>query len=50
MTPNEVREAMNMEPLDGHNDLRVPANIAGSATNPEEGGRPPEETEEETNE
>ena len=50
MTPNEVREAMNMEPLDGNNDLRVPANIAGSATNPEEGGRPPEETEEETNE
>ena len=50
MTPNEVREAMNMESIDGHDDLRVPANIAGSAANPEEGGRPPEETEEETNE
>ena len=50
MTPNEVREAMNMESLDGHDDLRVPANIAGSAANPTEGGRPPEETEEETNE
>jgi len=46
MTPNEVREAMNMESIDGHDDLRVPANIAGSAANPEEGGRPPEETEE----
>ena len=50
MTPNEVRDAMNMESIDGHDELRVPANIAGSATNPEEGGRPPEETEEETNE
>ena len=50
MTPNEVREAMNMEPLEGHDELRVPANIAGSAANPEEGGRPPEETEEENNE
>ena len=50
MTPNEVRDAMNMESIDGHDELRVPANIAGSAANPEEGGRPPEETEEETNE
>ena len=50
MTPNEVRDAMNMEPIEGHDELRVPANIAGSATNPEEGGRPPEETEEENNE
>ena len=50
MTPNEVRDAMNMEPIEGHDELRVPANIAGSATNPEEGGRPPEETEEEENE
>ena len=50
MTPNEVREAMNMDALDGHDDLRVPANIAGSAADPSEGGRPPEETEEENNE
>ena len=50
MTPNEVREAMNMESLEGHDELRVPANIAGSAANPTEGGRPAEETEEETNE
>jgi phage portal protein BeeE len=50
MTPNEVRDAMNMEPIEGHDELRVPANITGSAVNPEEGGRPPEETEEEENE
>jgi len=50
MTPNEVRDAMNMESIDGHDDLRVPANIAGSAADPSEGGRPPEETEENTDE
>ena len=49
MTPNEVRDAMNMESIDGHDDLRIPANIAGSAADPSEGGRPPEE-EENTNE
>ena len=27
MAPNEAREAMRMEPLEGHDDLRVPANI-----------------------
>ena len=46
MTPNEVRNAMNMDPIEGHDELRVPANIAGSSANPSEGGRPPEETEE----
>ena len=46
MTPNEVREQMNMESIDGHDELRIPANIAGSSANPSEGGRPPEETEE----
>ena len=46
MAPNEAREAMRMEPLEGHDDLRVPANIAGSAANPSEGGRPEEEEEE----
>ena len=47
MAPNEAREAMRLEPLEGHDDLRVPANIAGSAANPSEGGRPKEEEEEE---
>jgi len=50
MTPNEVRDAMNMESIDGHDDLRVPANIAGSAADPSEGGRPSDETEENTDE
>ena len=45
MSPNEAREHLRMEPLEGHDDLRVPANIAGSAANPSEGGRPEEEEE-----
>ena len=47
MTPNEAREALILEPLEGHDELRVPANIAGSAADPSEGGRPTEEQEEE---
>ena len=47
LTPNEAREALRMEALDGLDEVRVPANIAGSAGNPEEGGRPPEEDENE---
>ena len=51
MTPNEAREAMRMEPLDGLDEVRIPANIAGSSANPSEGGRPSEEdiSEEENN-
>ena len=45
ISPNEAREHLRMEPLEGHDDLRVPANIAGSAANPSEGGRPEEEEE-----
>ena len=43
MTPNEAREAMRMEPLDGLDEVRIPANIAGSSANPSEGGRPSED-------
>ena len=46
ISPNEAREHLRMEPLEGHDDLRVPANIAGSAANPSEGGRPEQEEEE----
>ena len=46
MSPNEARDALGKEPIEGHDDLRVPANIAGSAADPTEGGRPPEESEE----
>ena len=43
ISPNEAREALNFDPVEGYDDLRVPANIAGSAANPDEGGRPPEQ-------
>ena len=49
MTPNEARESLILEPIEGHDELRVPANIAGSAADPSEGGRPIEEEEEDEN-
>ena len=42
MTPNEAREALRFETIEGFDTPRVPANIAGSAAYPEEGGRPVE--------
>ena len=42
ITPNEARDKLGFESVEGHSDLRVPANIAGSAANPDLGGRPPE--------
>jgi hypothetical protein len=42
MSPNEAREALRLEKIDGFDEPRVPANIAGSAANPEQGGRPEE--------
>ena len=42
ITPNEARERLGFEPVEGAEDIRVPANIAGSAANPSEGGRPEE--------
>lgn len=43
MKPNEARDRLSLEKdTDPESDkLRVPANIAGSAANPTEGGRPP---------
>lgn len=46
ITPNEARVALGEEAIDGHDDLRIPENIAGSASNPSEGGRPTEDTDE----
>ncbi len=46
ISANEAREQLGFEPIEGHDDVRVPANIAGSAVNPDEGGRPVEEEEE----
>ena len=42
ISPNEARDHLGFEPVEGYDDLRVPANIAGSAANPDEGGRPEE--------
>jgi len=45
MTINEARAELRLEESsETHaSELRIPANIAGSATNPAEGGRPPGE-------
>jgi HK97 family phage portal protein len=45
ISPNEARLKLGFEPVEGHDDLRVPANITGSAANPSLGGRPPEDEE-----
>ena len=42
ISPNEARVALGKEPVPGFDEPRVPANIAGSAANPDEGGRPVE--------
>ena len=44
ITPNESREKLGFEDDDSpeSDELRIPANIAGSAANPDEGGKPPE--------
>tara|TARA_B100001057_G_scaffold112837_1_gene111032 strand:- start:1168 stop:2367 length:1200 start_codon:yes stop_codon:yes gene_type:complete len=42
ISPNEARDHLGFDPVEGYDDLRVPANIAGSAANPDEGGRPEE--------
>lgn len=46
ITAAEARDRLGFEPIEGTEEIRVPANIAGSATNPDEGGRPVEESEE----
>ena len=40
ITPNEARVEIRYEKLDGLDKIRVPANIAGSAVNPNVGGAP----------
>jgi len=42
ISANEARETLGKPSVDGHDDLRIPANIAGSAANPAEGGKPAE--------
>lgn len=41
ITPNEARRELGMVTLEGHDEIRIPANIAGSAVNPADGGKPP---------
>jgi HK97 family phage portal protein len=40
ITPNEARTELRYPTIAGNDTLRIPANIAGSAANPSEGGRP----------
>jgi len=46
LTPNEARAAINYDAQEGYDEIRIPQNIAGSAANPSEGGRPVEGDEE----
>lgn len=40
ISPNEARVELRYETKPGNDDLRVPANIVGSAANPAQGGKP----------
>lgn len=45
ISANEARTELRYESKTGNDDLRIPANIAGSAANPSTGGRPASATE-----
>lgn len=45
MSPAEARDKLGLPVIEGHDDIRIPANIAGSAVNPSSGGRPPQGSE-----
>ena len=47
ITVNEARERLGYDFVEGQDEVRVPANIAGSAVDPSVGGRPVEENEDE---
>jgi len=40
ITANEAREELRYDKKTGHDEIRIPANIAGSAADPSKGGRP----------
>lgn len=46
ITANEARLELRYTPIAGNDDIRIPANIAGSAANPAQGGRPASSPEE----
>src|SRR5210317_1387933 len=43
ITPNEAREGLRFPKLENNDNIRVPQNITGSATDATQGGRPPGE-------
>jgi hypothetical protein len=43
LTANEARQGMGRDILPGHDDVRIPQNIAGSAVDPSQGGAPPQD-------
>jgi HK97 family phage portal protein len=46
ISPNEARTELRYASKPGHDELRIPANIAGSAANPSQGGAPRQSTDE----
>jgi HK97 family phage portal protein len=40
ITANEAREELRYDPITGNDEIRIPANIAGSAADPSQGGKP----------
>lgn len=42
ITPNEARAGLRFGSMDGHDDIRIPQNITGSAVDASQGGRPSE--------
>ncbi len=40
ITANEARTELRYDTISGHDEIRIPANIAGSAADPSQGGRP----------
>ena len=40
ITANEARQELRYPTMTGHDEIRIPANIAGSAADPSKGGRP----------
>ena len=43
ITANEARVGMGRDVLPGHDDVRIPQNVAGSAVDPSQGGAPPQD-------
>jgi phage portal protein BeeE len=41
ITANEARTELRYAAMSGHDEIRIPANIAGSAADPSLGGKPP---------